>query len=468
MSARNPFDCLFIFSDLVAESRNITRRINSADKLPDPVILPDRPWEDRLALLFGRAIFDEQEGIFKMWYAAGADYKLVCYATSNDGISWDKPALDAVPVDGEPTNIVYNGRGTTYVEPFGVVKDFTDPDPNRRYKFGFKSGLKPYEGPLEHPLMPKSRRGVGLLVSPDGIHWVLENPFTEPNVCDIAHFFQEPSDGSFVMHSRTKLSPENNDGGWASWGWGRAVARIDSADFRTWTGETLVFAADHHDPEGTEIYSLAVFPYAGRYLGLSQMFYGLKSQGLLDMQLVTSQDAWTFSRVEPRVPFIAEGNVGSWDRFNIAVGDMPPVDVGDEHWFYYSGRNYRHGPYDGPDTNTKTTPGKWSAIGLARVRRGRFLSLEASFDGGTVTSIPFLLEGDTFKLNANACYGSIDIELRSPQGDVMEGWTATVTEEDGTALPVNFSAGPVGQLAGQTVQAHFMLRNAQLYGFRVS
>lgn len=466
MNDKAPTEHLFIFNDRVTRTRNITRRVNSATKLADPVLVPDRPWEETLVLLFGRAIFDEQERIFKMWYAAGNDYKLVCYATSSDGITWNKPNLDAVLVDEKPTNIVYDGRGTTYIEPFGVVKDFSDPDPARRYKLGFKSGLKPYEGPLEHPLMPKSRRGVGLLVSPDGIHWSLENAFTEPNVCDIAHFFQEPTDGSFVMHSRTKLTPENNDGRWASWAWGRAVARIDSPDFRTWTDETLVFAADHQDPEGTEIYSLAVFPYAGRYLGLSQMFYGLKTQGLLDMQLVTSPDAWTFSRVEPRVPFIAEGGVGAWDRFNIAVGDMPPVDVGDEHWFYYSGRSYRHGPYEGPDTNS--SPEKWSAIGLARVRRGRFLSLEASFDGGTVTGIPFLLQGETFEINANTRYGTIDIELQSPQGEpLLDGWSARVSNEDDTAVPVTFPAGPLSQLAGQTVQAHFTLRNAQLYGFRV-
>ncbi|MBT4817078.1 MAG: hypothetical protein HON70_15355, partial [Lentisphaerae bacterium] len=433
--------------------------------LPTPVIIPDRPWEDQLVLIFGRAIYDEQESVFKMWYAAGADYKLVCYATSTDGITWDKPDLDAVLIDGKPTNVILFGRDTTYLEPFGVVKDLSDPDSARRYKLSCKSAIKPYRGPLEHPHMPESRRGAGTYISPDGIHWTLENAFTEDMVCDISHYFQEPEDGSFVMHTRDRLSPGNNDGRWATWGWGRAVARIDSPDLRTWTKGKLVFAADQDDPEGSEIYSLAVFPCAGRYLGLSQMFYGLEDQCLLDVQLVTSNDAWTFERVDPRTPFIAEGGIGSWDRFNISIGDMPPVDVGDEHWFYYSGRNYRHGPYSGPDTSPKED--KWTGIGLARIKRGRFLSFEASFDGGTVTSTPFVLNGNVLELNANARYGSVEVELRDHQGNPLEGWTSTVEGQDGTAVPVAFPIGSVSELAGQTVQAHFTIRNAQLYGFNL-
>ena len=454
---------LFIFDDLIASTDNVTRRVNVAVKHPEPVLAPDRPWEGNCVLLFGRALFDAEEGLFKMWYATGADYKLIGYAISTDGLTWTKPMLDAVQIAGCPaTNIVFNGRGTTYFEPFGVVKDPFDPDPNRRYKCAFKSAIKPYEGPDEHPFMPNSKRGVGTLVSADGIHWDLENAFTNPDVCDIAHFFQDPDDGSFVMHSRTKLTPETNDGRWKHWSWGRAVARIDSPDFRTWTRERLVFAADHEDPEGTEIYSLAVFPYADRYLGLAQMFHGLEHQGRLDMQLVTSPDAWTFSRVEPRTPFIAEGDVGSWDRFNIAVGDLPPITVGDEYRFYYSARNYRHSPYDGPDTATE----RWTGIGMASVRRGRFLALEASFDGGTVTTTPVTPAGRTLELNVNAAYGSLSVHVLDAGGRPLPDHSATVTGIDDTAVPVRFTTGDIAPGADRTVRLCVTLRNAQLYGFR--
>ncbi|MCK5806494.1 MAG: hypothetical protein KAI66_26930 [Lentisphaeria bacterium] len=194
---------LFLFDDLVAGTENITRRVNVASKRPAPVLAPDRPWEGGTALLFGRALYDPDKSLFKMWYAAGKHYKFFCYATSADGMNWHKPELDIVPIDGKPTNIVYDGRGTTYVEPFGVVIDPLDPDPARRYKCGFKSRITPCEGAGEHPLMPGSKRGLGTLVSADGIHWRLENAFANPDVCDIAHFFQDPAGGGFALYSFT-------------------------------------------------------------------------------------------------------------------------------------------------------------------------------------------------------------------------------------------------------------------------
>ena len=48
----------------------------------------------------GTAIFDEEEGCFKMWYNAQPSRAkpdaspFLCYATSADGVHWDKPELD--------------------------------------------------------------------------------------------------------------------------------------------------------------------------------------------------------------------------------------------------------------------------------------------------------------------------------------------------------------------------------------
>ena len=40
--------------------------------------------------------YDPQDKLFKMWYMGG--YTLAtCYATSKDGITWEKPALDVKP-----------------------------------------------------------------------------------------------------------------------------------------------------------------------------------------------------------------------------------------------------------------------------------------------------------------------------------------------------------------------------------
>jgi hypothetical protein len=48
--------------------------------------------------------YDPKDQLFKMWYLVGESAS-TAYATSRDGIHWDKPSLDVRP----PTNIVQPG-----------------------------------------------------------------------------------------------------------------------------------------------------------------------------------------------------------------------------------------------------------------------------------------------------------------------------------------------------------------------
>jgi len=56
-----------------------------------PVISPTEPWE-KVAVMCPHVIWDEQEGIYKMWYSGGEQYEpdAIGYATSNDGLRWNK------------------------------------------------------------------------------------------------------------------------------------------------------------------------------------------------------------------------------------------------------------------------------------------------------------------------------------------------------------------------------------------
>ena len=145
-----------------------------------------------------------------------------------------------------------------------------------------------------------------------------------------------------------------------------------------------------------------------------------------------------------------------------SLGCLPPVEVGDEWWFYYSGRTYRHSPYTGKDSGPK-----FGAIGLAKVKRGRLVSLEASFDGGTIVTKPLSLAGSTLVLNANAAHGSIAVSLLDEAGKPVPGSEATVRGRDGLDLPVALKAGLLKSLARKPVRIRFALANAQLFGFRV-
>jgi len=234
---------------------------------------------------------------------------------------------------------------------------------------------------------------------------------------------------------------------------------MESRDFRSWSPPELVLAADMGDPEGTEIYSMPAFEYHGLYVGMVQMYYGLPDQGDLEIQLAASRDGIRFQRLEDRTPFLPEGPVGSWDRFNIALGCLPPVLVEDEWWFYYSGRTYRHSPYAGPDTGPHR-----GRTGLATCRRGRVAVLESSFDGGILETVPLHDTGSRLFLNADARWGSIQVSVLDADGSSRSAGTATVEGVDGTDIPVLIPTLPDESPA--PVRLRFELRNAGIHEFR--
>lgn len=458
---------LFLDDALVARRENVRRQVVPALKLGEPVLEPDRPWESGSAV-FGTVLQDG--GLLKMWYLGGGH---VCYAESEDGTTWTKPALDAVELqDGRSNVVIERGAFGDYYELFGVLKDEADPDPSRRYKMSFLSITRDYDGPHQASHHPGSRRGLSTAVSADGIHWAMETEFASDGVCDISRMYQQPGTGRFVLYGRAKLAEDC--GPWRSWGWGRAVTRIESDDFRTWSepesgpksgpgsGPDLVLAADEGDREGTEIYSLPAFEYNGLHIGMPQMFYGRTDQGNLEIQLATSRDGHTFERCEDRTPFLPEGGVGEWDRFNIALGCLPPVTVGDEWWFYYSGRTYRHGPYDGPDT-AAASGGARSRTGLATCPRGRLAALEASFDGGAVETVPLTVSGTRLHLNADARWGTVGVTLLDAAGQAIEGGSAPVQGQDGVDVAVPLAVGAAA--LEKPVVLRLELHNARVYGF---
>ncbi len=67
-----------------------------------PVLAPDKPWE-KLAVMCPDVMWDEREGVYRMWYSGGEQYEpdAIGYATSPDGNTWtrreDNPIFKADP-----------------------------------------------------------------------------------------------------------------------------------------------------------------------------------------------------------------------------------------------------------------------------------------------------------------------------------------------------------------------------------
>ena len=103
----------------------------------NPVLKPDKPCEllredghGPNAMVYSDGVwYDPQDKIFKMWYQGNYYPRETCYATSEDGIHWDKPILDVV--DG--TNIVMPTDGDRR-DSNTLWLDLNEEDPQRRYK----------------------------------------------------------------------------------------------------------------------------------------------------------------------------------------------------------------------------------------------------------------------------------------------------------------------------------------------
>jgi hypothetical protein len=110
---------------------------------------------------FSSVIFDDDEKLFKMWYGlwerGGEDEATVlAYATSRDGIAWDKPSLGIFSYLGAMDNNVVKA-GCSVAS--GVLKDLHETDAAKRYKMLYA--------------------GIGIRVyashSPDSLHWTPYN-----------------------------------------------------------------------------------------------------------------------------------------------------------------------------------------------------------------------------------------------------------------------------------------------------
>ncbi len=460
---------LFLDDYLIASTTNVTRRVQLAEKFKgNPVLWRNEPWEDPFNVVYGSVIRDGDK--YRMWYKSGAG---VSYAESDDGVAWVKPQLDLVMIDGRKTNILFRKSTETsgsdelpyYQELFGVYKDPREADPARRYKMGYLSIDWNYTGPRPTPF--RQRRGLGVAGSPDGLHWKLIENWATEAICDGGtHWFFDPARERYMLFGRTEKTLPEVEAAWSKQDWygewhsGRAVARVESPDFVKWDftdplTAPVVMTADLQDPPGTEIYSMEVFPYEGVYIGFVQVFHALSDNPYLDVQLAVSRDGERFTRVAERTPFLTVGSIGSWDRFNQSLASNPPIAVGDELRIYYGGRTYRHAPYRGKDTGPRA-----GGIGFASIQRDRFVSLEASFDGGEVVTKPLRLAAKTMHLNARSDFGEIIVEVLDLTGKTVDR-SKPICIDSLDTVPHWGEGGP--EKATGPVFLRITLKNACLY-----
>jgi hypothetical protein len=423
------------------------------------LISQTKPWE--VAIGWVSVYRDPKTGRYQLWYQAYAGRRagdkrlecVVCYAESDDGITFTKPDLDLFPFkDHAKSNIVLIGNGG-YGDRYcnSVIVDPEEKDPARRYKMAYYDWVA--DGEREYP-------GLCVAFSPDGIRWAKhpkgplyrtsygargvpppyadEDPYRERPVpgrpvrktwfyplvmADAVDVFYDPRRAEYVIYA--KMWMDGPDGGAA---WKHGMGRIASKDLLTWGKPEFILGPDDRDRPDAEFHTSPVFFYNDRYICLNQMF-DRKAAGAIDIELMTSRDGYVWDRNFRDQPFLGRSQPGLFDSRSLFTNSTPVV-LDDEVRFYYGA--YNQSPVGG----VKSEPGQRSGVGLARIRRDRFAGLrplERSDQKtlkkplekvGQVTLKAVDLAGcREILVNADASGGNVRVELLTEDGFRVRGYS---------------------------------------------
>jgi hypothetical protein len=442
--------------------RNLCTYLSKPTVWPQPVLTPSRDnpnAPDFLATHFYGSVLHDQ-GRYRMWYYAvhigdtpnDIHEGPMCYAESDDGIHWVKPALRQLnfkgSLDGSRNAIKLPELRT---EGNFVIKDELDPDPARRYK-------------LVYNYHPADRSWtIRTATSPDGLHWTAgpEGPFH--TFIEHASFYQ--FNGLFFVSGQMHIRGE---GGHAQ---GRQGHVIVSPDFDHWLQEwgdgfLLPEPADPMQRGSRKPYDqvhigIGAAPFDNVLVGLYCIWHNQVDFHEIsgDLGLLVSNDGFHFREpVKGHVYLsaadspVTPGPSGVWPTVLCQAGGI--LNVGDETRIYHG--RWRNTPY-GEEY--------YGEVALATLPRDRWGSLGLFPDQaeGSVWSCPVTLPkgGCQVILNADrAC--DMRVEIADKRFSLLPGFSGEkngVTQVDGGLdCPVVWPQGDLSALAGQTVRLRVQVK----------
>jgi Concanavalin A-like lectin/glucanases superfamily/Chitobiase/beta-hexosaminidase C-terminal domain/Viral BACON domain len=453
---------LFVDNFLIEQTTLTQRAHRPVMYANNPVLAPGGPDLKGSAFPYSDGVwYDPADHLFKMWYFGGYG-NMICYAYSTDGKNWIKPSLRDAVVPG--TNMVLQIGGQRDSDT--VWMDLDDPNPARKFKaFALASA----------PLM-------NIYFSPDGIHWSGPQVQTIDSLSDRTTVFRNPFRKVWVDSARMIASLPPTGSILASRP-SRLRFYSETSDFNTWNpanpSSAFWTGPDEKDPPYSgaggalpELYNLDAVAYESVMVGLFSWWnpgpaydssYG-PGPDLVELGVGFSRDG--FSWVRPTRgggsnAFIPATNAaGTWNAFNTQSAGGGFLVVGDELWFYFSGRTLRK-----PSSGIGST-------GLATLRRDGFYSMDAGSTEGVLTTRPIRFSSDHLFVNVQDPQGSLQAEITDASGNVI----APFTRQNSVALSVDKTLQEVtwngvsdlSSIANQPVKVRFYLTNGALYSFWVS
>jgi len=434
---------LLLDARIIETTENARLVLGKPAKSPhNPLMREDKPWEQRFDNLYANVIYDEEAQLYKCWYSPFiVDYSAegmtldqrrnkpyrpprgremaVCYATSRDGIHWQKPELGLVEFQGsKQNNIVWRGPHGT-----GIFRDAHDVDPARRYKALFKSG------------------GMCVAFSADGIHWGRAIACPQIAVAGDTHnnALWAPTLGRYVGITRT-------------WGRekGRQVARTESRDFLQWTKAAVVLEGLDRN---FQTYAMPVFFHGGVYLGLVAIHDQRADR--VWTELTWSPDTVEWHRICPGTPLIANAREELACDWGCVYAAAYPIFQQDRILIYYGGSDGRH------------TSWRQGYLCLATLRPDGFAGYAPAQPGRAtrITTAALVCMGEVLRVSADVLPGgSLKVLLLDRQKQRL-----AESEPIGTTVsdaPIRWKDGlSLRELQGQEIRLQFKWHDAVVYSF---
>ncbi len=226
---------------------------------------------------------------------------------------------------------------------------------------------------------------------------------------------------------------------------------------------------------GQHLYNLDAVAYESLLLGMFAIFHGNgtgpnRRHHMNDVTLGFSRDGFHWHRPDRRA-FLGVGQKRSdWNWTNVQSAGGGCLVVGDQLYFYCSGRGH---DADGRGPETCFT-------GLATLRRDGFVSLDAGPQGGVLLTRPVQFSGQHLYVNVDCPDGELRVDILRPDVDnfrerrepIVEPFTqarCVPVRANGTRQRVEWQGvKDLSALSGKPVRFRFHLRQGRLYAFWIS
>ena len=438
---------LFVDDHIISSMENLVREFHQPEKYSGNPLMPGHPVA---------VIYDEKSGKFRMWYNQH-------YAESNDGVNWTKPDVGpngnwVLKSAGEVRGFIYNPEAEDCNRRYEVVAERRTNE-NTQEKGGFylyrsADGLD-WKQAIERPILQRTYQHMQ------------PGPFWAKGTGDTSIFQYDPVLKKYTCSAKFNIylpKEKFEELGIVQDYKPRLRLRtfMESDDLVHWTTPRFLLFPDKHDDHDCQIYGHLGFPYESMWIGMIRVMHVIpEGHKQVDLKLAYSRDGRHWLRPTDREAFIGLGKGDSWEADYSGYTKFGPTLVGDELWFYY------HGGCNPARENIEN----WTfGIGLAKLRRDGFASLNADDEAGKIITRPMTFAGKKLLVNADVQKdGWIKVAVLTEESEPV----ASYELDDSVALTEDTTKGRMVWKAetelvppgDEHVRLVFQLKNAKLYSF---